>query len=204
MAEFYYQKFYINENVLIPRPETEYLVDLLVHEFKGKVDKVLDVGTGPGTILLSLLKHSVGKSGVGTDISEKALEVARINSTRFRLDSKTTFIQCDRLSEVSGSFDLIVSNPPYIKASAHRSLVHESVNRFEPHEALYLSDQSYDEWFEDFFKAIKEHLMGTFLMEGHELEVLNQAQTLTRLGFKSVEVLKDLTGVSRFLRAEVK
>lgn len=201
-AEFYHLNFFVNKNVLIPRPETEYLVDLIVNEFKGKANRILDVGTGSGVILMSLLKHQVGKSGVGVDISPEALEVAKINSERLGLTKSAELLISDRLDKVDGTFDLIVSNPPYIKAQSHRSLVHESVNTFEPHQALYLPDDFYTFWFEDFFQQIRSHLKGTFFMEGHELELENQAQMLGRLGFKDIKVLKDLAGVNRFLTAK--
>jgi len=201
-SEFFDHKFYVNSNVLIPRPETEYLVDLVVKEFKGKATKVLDVGTGSGVILLSLLAANVGKTGVGVDISPEALEVAKINSKRLNLENKVTLLLSDRLDKVEGTFDLIVSNPPYIKASSHRELVHDSVDMYEPHQALYLPDDFYFMWFEDFFASIREHLKGTFFMEGHELELDDQAKLLGRLGFQKIQVLNDLTGTKRFLKAE--
>lgn len=202
-SEFYHNEFFVNKDVLIPRPETEYLVDLIVNEFKGKVKRVLDVGTGSGVILLSLLAHDTGKNGVGVDISDEALEVAKINRHRLRLDEKAEIIKSDRLRNVTGTFDLIVSNPPYIKAHSHKHLVHESVNKHEPHQALYLPDDFYVFWFEDFFAEIRSHLKGTFFMEGHELELDEQSKMLGRLGFKNVKVLNDLTGVKRFLKAEI-
>ena len=177
------------------------MVDLLVQEFKGKSVRVLDVGTGSGVILLSLLSAGVGKSGVGVDISPEALRVAKINCQRLRLQEKVSLIKSDRLTKVEGSFDLIVSNPPYIKASSHRSLVHTSVDRHEPHQALYLPDDYYVLWFEDFFQEVRAHLKGTFMMEGHELELEEQAKMLGRLGFQKVQVLVDLSGTKRFVRA---
>lgn len=202
-SEFFGKEFFVNEKVLIPRPETEYLVDLIVQELKGKVSRVLDVGTGSGVILLSLLGSNVGKSGVGVDISQDALEVAKINSHRLKLKDVTKFIISDRLQNVEGEFDLIVSNPPYIRAQSHRHLVHNSVDTFEPKEALYLPDDFYTFWFEDFFQEIRSHLKGLFFMEGHELELDNQAEMLRRLGFKDVQVLNDLAGAKRFLRAKI-
>lgn len=204
MSEFYGNQYFVNQDVLIPRPETEYLVDLIVNEFKAKnIKRILDVGTGSGVILLSLLQNNVGKSGVGVDICEKALAVAKINARRLRLEKKTTLLQSDRLANVEGTFDLIVSNPPYIKASSHRQLVHESVDTHEPHQALYLPDDYYTFWFEDFFMAIRASLHGTFFMEGHELEVEEQARLLGRLGFQDIQVLNDLSGVKRFIRASI-
>ncbi len=201
-SEFYHNTFYVNHDVLIPRPETEFLVDIIVQQLKNKVTKVLDVGTGSGVILLSLLGHGVGKSGVGVDISEKALSVARINADRLRLEKKVNFVLSDRLSLVDGMFDLIVSNPPYIKASSHKALVQKSVDEFEPHLALYLPDDFYVFWFEDFFAQIRSHLKGTFYMEGHELEVEEQGLMLSRLGFQNVEILSDMAGSKRYLKAQ--
>lgn len=200
-SEFYNNKFYVNKSVLIPRPETEYLVDLVVKEFKGNAKRILDVGTGSGVILLSLLAHGVGDSGVGVDISQQALNVAEINLKKLKLEKKAELKHSDRLQNVTGIFDLIISNPPYIKAHSHKSLVHSSVDKFEPREALYLPDDFYVFWFEDFFQEIRSHLRGTFLMEGHELEVENQAKMLARMGFSDVKVMKDLSGTNRYLRA---
>lgn len=201
-SEFYHHQFFINPNVLIPRPETEFLVDILVKKLQGKVNSVLDIGTGSGVILLSLLGHGVGTRGCGVDISPQALEVAEINAHRLRLSSQTTFQLGDRLHGISGKFDLIVSNPPYIKASLHRALVHPSVLNFEPYQALFLEDGEYEKWFDAFFKQIRQHLNGYFMMEGHELELKYQSQQLIDLGFDQVCVLQDLAGTDRFLWAQ--
>lgn len=200
-ADFYYSEFFVDPSVLIPRPETEYLVDLIVKRHKGKIERVLDVGTGSGAILLSLIKHGVGQSGLGVDISTRALEVALLNTKRLHLEDQVRFINSDKLNNVEGTFDLIVSNPPYIKAQSHRELVHPKVNQFEPHEALYLPDDFYTFWFEDFFSEIRSHLRGVFYMEGHELELDAQAEIMSKLGFKNVEVLRDLSGCKRYLEA---
>lgn len=199
-SEFYHNRYFVDNHVLIPRPETEYMVDLLVNEFKGKAQRILDVGTGTGVILLSLLNAGVGKNGVGVDISDEALRVANINTQRLRLKHKATMLKSDRLTQVEGTFDLIVSNPPYIKASSHRSLVHNSVDKHEPHTALYLPDDYYVLWFEDFFQEVRAHLNGTFMMEGHELELEEQAKMLGRLGFQDIQVINDLTGTKRYVK----
>lgn len=201
MSEFYHNQFFVNPDVLIPRPETENLVDLVVNDFKGKAKKVLDVGTGSGVILLSLLSHGVGESGVGVDISEKALQVATINTKKLGLENKVKLLKSDRLQAVEGTFDLIVSNPPYIKSISQRPLVHDAVHDYEPHEALYLPDDFYQQWFEDFFAEIRSQLKGTFYMEGHEHEVEFQAKQLQKLGFQNVQVIKDLAGAPRYLKA---
>ncbi len=192
----------MNEKVLIPRPETEILVDMIVRSGR-KFKKVLDVGTGSGVILLSLLKAGVAQEGTGSDISHEALEVAKINQRHLRVSSE--LIQSDRFQNIKDKFDLIVSNPPYIKASAHRGLVQNTVDSYEPHLALYLKDSEYEEWFLHFFSDVKDHLLsgGEFWMEGHELELENQATMLKDLGFLDVKVDCDFCGLKRFLSGRV-
>lgn len=203
-SEFYNHDFFVNKSVLIPRQETEYLVDLIVTSLRGKIKKVLDIGTGSGVILFSLLAHGTGDIGIGVDISEDALTVAEVNRKRLKLENKVKLIKSDLFTKVDGTFDLIVSNPPYIKKYGHRDLVHGKVHEFEPHLALYLDDEKYDEWFNHFFSEVHRHLEpdGLFYMEGHEKEVKNQAEKLKSLGFQNVSVLQDLTGSDRFLRAQ--
>lgn len=201
-SEFYHHSFYVDSHVLIPRSETELLVDLIVN--KKKFQNALDIGTGSGVIILSLLLQGVIQEGVGVDISVKALEIAKLNAHRLRVSQRVKFLQGDRLENIQEKFDLIVSNPPYIKEKNHRSLVHSAVDRHEPHLALFLKDDEYDAWFLKFFQDIKVALrpQGTFMMEGHELELASQAETLRSLGFKSVEVTKDYSGLDRFLSAQ--
>lgn len=207
-SEFYNQKFILNPDVLIPRPETEYLVDLVVTEAKKnnrKFSTALDVGTGSGVILLSLLGNGCVLRGLGVDISGDALRLATQNAFHLRLDSKCEFIISDRLKQVKESYDLIISNPPYIKSSAHKKLVHSKVDEFEPQLALYLNDDEYEKWFESFFNQVRAHLNpgGAFFMEGHELELGSQADQLQKIGFKNVLVLKDFSGRDRFLKAMI-
>ena len=203
-SEFYGQRFFINDDVLIPRPETELLVDMIVNECKGNIKRVLDVGTGSGVIILSLLGSGVGESGVGVDLSHAALKVAQINADRLRLHHKIEFKLSDRLEKVEGKFDLIVSNPPYIKKSTQKKLVHKNVDSFEPHIALYLDDEAYSDWFKLFFSQVAKHLEGTFFMEGHEDELISLLPLLENLGFENFVILNDLTGRSRFLKANFK
>lgn len=198
-SEFYFRKFYVDSRVLIPRNETELLVDLIKQE-NTEFKSICDVGVGSGVILLSLVTHK----GFGIDISPDALEVTKINARRFRLENSVTLHQGDRLYGVSEKFDLIVSNPPYIKESSHRKLVHNQVDRYEPHMALFLKDDDYEEWFLTFFNQVKTCLNkdGLFYMEGHELELEHQRDLLLQLGFDDVKVIKDYAGLNRFIRAK--
>lgn len=201
-VEFFHHRFYVNENVLIPRPETEMLIDMITRSGK-KFENALDVGTGSGVIILSLVKAKAAKKGMGSDISDAALSVAKINRQRLRLKDQVELIHSDRLSFLTGTFDLIVSNPPYIRSRAHRELVQESVHRHEPHTALYLDDSDFEYWFQDLFEGVQKHLAkdGQFWMEGHEKELHGQAEALQKLGFRDVKVLKDLGGLDRYLVA---
>lgn len=203
-TEFYGKTFHVNSHVLIPRPETEQMVDLLV-QMKRNYSSVLDVGTGSGVILLSLLDQGVAGRGVGVDISSEAIEVAKINARQLRLEDRCTFVLSDRLQQVKEKFDLIVSNPPYIKASAHRGMVHQQVDNYEPSQALYIPDEEYNNWFHTFFQQIHASLRegGLFMMEGHECEVQNQKLQLEELGFSMVKVIKDWSGNDRFLEARL-
>jgi len=198
-SEFYGRVFYVNESVLIPRPETELLVDLIVQK-KKRFKSMVDVGVGSGVILLSLLSEDVAESGLGLDLSAEALKVAESNASNLRV-SNVSFQISDRLHKIQNQFDLIVSNPPYIKDQSHRSGVHDKVDEFEPALALYIPDGDYEKWFRDFFHQVHERLLpgGEFYMEGHEAELLTQKEWLREAGLKNVEVIKDWTGRERFL-----
>lgn len=203
ISEFYGREFYVNRHVLIPRSETELLVDKIIQFQKDSFKKVLDVGVGSGVILLSLLAQGTAEYGVGIDVSREALNVAKTNAKRLGLESKCEFILTDRLHGIEEKFDLIVSNPPYIKRDAHKELVHSKVDEYEPSLALYLNDQAYEDWFLTLFTQVKKTLTpgGTFMMEGHENELSQQVHQLSSLGFKHVQVLQDYTGRDRFLAA---
>lgn len=198
-SEFYGRSFYVNQHVLIPRPETELLVDLIVQK-KKKYHSMADVGVGSGVILLSLLKEGIAPKGLGLDVSEDSLNVARSNASNLRVSS-AEFILSDRLLNVTSEFDLIVSNPPYIKQVSHREGVHDKVDEYEPALALYIPDADYENWFREFFAQVSASLKsgGDFFMEGHEEELKTQAGWLREAGLINVEVIKDWTGRERFL-----
>jgi len=210
-AYFYRSLFKVSPDVLIPRSETEILVELATQEiarnYKKKKCKVIDVGTGSGIIALTLMMEDVAELDVvATDISEKALTLAKENffNLRYAISAKhnITFHQSDRLVNVEGNFDLILSNPPYIKSRADHDSVHHQVLSYEPAMALFLDDGVYDLWFEDFFRSIFKKLNddGTSLIEGHENHLEGLAHIASKVGFAKVEVIKDYTGRNRFLR----
>lgn len=133
-AYFYGMKFFVNENVLIPRQDTEVLVEQVLSLSKGKENlKLLDMCTGSGCILLALLANLKQASGTGVDLSEKALEVAQRNGKELGIE--VSWVQSDLFDKVSGSYDIIVSNPPYIETSVIEGLMDE-VKLYEPRMAL--------------------------------------------------------------------
>lgn len=136
-AEFFGMKLKVDERVLIPRPETEELVDLILTENPEKNLKVLDIGTGSGAIALALAKNRPDWSVTATDISQDALDLATENAKR--QDLNLSFIKSDCFSEISSKYDIIVSNPPYI-SRADEVEVGLNVLHSEPHLALFADE----------------------------------------------------------------
>ncbi len=136
--EFYGLNFFVDRRVLIPRPETEHLVEKVLDYCRKNTDvlKILDLGTGSGCIALSLAKLLPSTHVTATDISEDALNVARINAQRLDLKNRVSLLQSDLLESVSGPFDVIVANLPYI-GEKRFSFVSKSAYDYEPHVALF-------------------------------------------------------------------
>ena len=133
--EFWSENFTVNNTTLVPRPETEILIYKVINYYKNKTINILDIGTGSGCILLSILKELNFSRGVGIDISAKAIEVAKINSKNLNLLNKTKFEVCDLNKFSKGKYDLIVSNPPYIPSKDIKNLSKDIIN-YEPLIAL--------------------------------------------------------------------
>ncbi len=133
--EFWSKSFLIDKNALIPRPETELLVEKISKYFKNKKVFILDIGTGSGCILLSLLDEIKNSSGIGIDISKKALDVAIKNKKKLKIKKKLKFLNRS-LNEIFGyKFDIVVSNPPYICTHQIKNLS-EDIKKYEPRIAL--------------------------------------------------------------------
>ncbi len=133
--EFWSKNYSVNKNTLIPRPETELLVDKLLKIYKGKKISILDIGTGSGCILLSLLSFLKDSNGLGVDISKNAILIAKKNSLKHNLFSRVKFLNKSLEGVFGKMFDLIVSNPPYIETSNLKNLSND-IKRFEPRIAL--------------------------------------------------------------------
>ena len=133
--EFWSQDFRVNNSTLIPRPESELLIYKLVSYFKNRRINILDIGTGSGCILLSLLKELSLARGIGIDISSKAVKIAKLNSKKLNLFYRTKFKVVDIDNFNIGRYDLIVSNPPYIALKDIKNLSKDILN-YEPLIAL--------------------------------------------------------------------
>ena len=133
--EFWSKDFFVDRNTLIPRPETELLCESVIKIFKNKNLLILDMGTGTGCIILSILIEIKRARGIGVDVSKKAINVAKNNANRLGLNKKVKFVNKSFEDIYGYKFDLIVSNPPYIRTSDIKNLS-DDVKRFEPKIAL--------------------------------------------------------------------
>lgn len=192
--EFMGLSFYVNEHVLIPRQDTEILVEETAKFLRDGM-QFLDLCTGSGCILLSLLHLKPGAEGTGADLSPEALKVAEKN--RERLGAKAALIQSDLFDKIEGAFDVIVSNPPYIKRAEIETLMDE-VRLHEPYMAL---DGHEDGLY--FYREIAEEAPkylraggGLFLEIGCDQGAC-VAELLRQQGFADVKVVKDLAGLDR-------
>ena len=194
-TEFMGLTFKVNEDVLCPRPDTEILVEeVLKHLHDGM--RILDIGTGSGCILLSLLHYSNDCQGVGVDISEKALQVARENAEKLSAD-RASFIRSDLFDGVDGVFEIIVSNPPYIRSREIEHLMPE-VRDHDPRAALDGREDGLF-FYREITKRAKEYLPGggmLFYEIGYD-----QGEAVSRImrdnGFREVEIIKDFSGLDR-------
>ncbi len=134
--EFWKYEFKVNDHVLVPRPDTELIVETVLEFYKNKNKlKVLDIGTGSGCILLSIISEKKDFRGVGIDISKKSLDICKKNTSKLKLENKVKFFKSDVDNFNYGKYDLIVSNPPYINTLKLKYL-EKDVVEFEPRKAL--------------------------------------------------------------------
>lgn len=198
VQEFMGLEFKVNENVLIPRQDTEILVEEVLKICKGKT--VLDLCTGSGCIILSLAKLGKLKKAVGVDISEKALQVAKINADKLGVD--VTLIYSDLFEKIEGKYDIIVSNPPYIKSQEILSLMPE-VRDHEPKLALDAGDDGLI-----FYRRIIKDIKGFINPGGYVFFEIgydqgeNVKEMLIKAGFTDIFIKKDFSGLDRVVCAK--
>ncbi|HLC83357.1 MAG TPA: peptide chain release factor N(5)-glutamine methyltransferase [Bacteroidia bacterium] len=205
-ADFYRLKLKVNEHVLIPRPETEELVHLIIGDNKMDSPSILDIGTGSGCIPIALKKNIPSAKISATDISEEALEVAKQNAHKNNVE--INFFLEDILHPTSDighpTSDIIVSNPPYICLS-EKSSMSKNVLDYEPHLALFVENN--DPLI--FYKAISDFALKSLNKNGKIYFEINQSLSsetknlLENKGFKNVELIKDLSNNYRILRGNI-
>lgn len=195
--EFMGLTFAVNEHVLVPRQDTEILVEEALRDLHDGMS-ILDLCTGSGCILLSLLHYSNDCLGVGTDISEKALEVARGNSQRLNL--KAEFLESDLYEKVVGKYDMIVSNPPYIPTSVIEGLMSE----VKDHDPILALDGGEDGlcFYRNIIRKASDYLYGSGMLIveiGHDQGAQVQA-LFEDNGFTNISVIKDYAGLDRVVK----
>lgn len=194
--EFMGLSFHVNENVLIPRQDTEILVEEILKDMHGGM-RILDLCTGSGCILISLLRYSNACQGVGVDLSGAALEIARENAKVLIPEADCLFLESDLLENVTGKFDIVVSNPPYIPSAVIDTLMPE-VRDHEPRMALDgLEDGLH--FYRRILRESQPFLNGgarVFLEIGYD-----QGEAVKKLmqenGFLEVTVCQDYAGLDR-------
>ncbi|MCB1189655.1 MAG: peptide chain release factor N(5)-glutamine methyltransferase [Leptospiraceae bacterium] len=202
--DFYHSTFYVDQNVLIPRPETEELIEWVLKELeKDKSYKILDLGAGSGCIGISLKKEFPDLEVVLSDISQEALDIAR-NNTDSILGNEVTgvsFLQSDLFNDFPPElkFDRIVSNPPYIPEDEKKDIMPDVVD-FEPHQALFLSDP--ETFFTKMLETAKDFLKqeGIFYMETHTKWATRISELGEKFGYTNMEIKKDISGKNRMVK----
>ena len=205
-ADFYSLQFEVDPSVLIPRPETEELVEQVILDNADKKIKILDIGTGSGCIAVTLRKHLKKASVIATDISAEALATARRNAKRN--NTTVTFIQTDILDpekaemDIPFILDVIVSNPPYIKEEEKKDM-ERNVLDYEPHLALFVPDNDplLYYWHIAHFGKKKLRRNGRLYFEINAACGNMVVEMLEEEGYKNIELIQDLSGRDRIIKA---
>ncbi len=206
-TEFYGLPFKVTENTLIPRPETEELVQWVIDSAKADSYSILDIGTGSGCIAISLAKSMPSSTVFAVDVSKKALTVAKINSKLNKVDVE--FLELDILKWKKDSsnlvledskFDIIVSNPPYVRV-LEKAQMSDNVLHHEPALALYVEDDDPLIFYKEIVEFAKVHLKneGQLYFEINQYLGTDMLQLLAESGFKNVALKKDIFGNDRMI-----
>lgn len=187
-------RFQVNEHVLIPRQDTEILVEEAMRYLHDGM-RILDLCTGSGCILLSLLHYSNDCEGTGVDISKEALQVAALNAEL--LGIKADFLKSDLYEKVTGKFDLLVSNPPYIERKVIPTLM-EEVREYDPYIALDGGEDGLD-FYRRIIGGAQDYLKrgGQILVEIGSGQAQAVSELLREAGFKEIDVCRDFAGLDR-------
>lgn len=200
---FYGLPLEVNEAVLIPRPETEELIELILKENKLTAPRIVDLGTGSGCIALALKKNLPQAKVKGVDISQEALQVAQNNAQALELD--VDFNLCNLLdadSCIRGVYDIMVSNPPYVTESDKKSM-QKNVLDYEPGLALFVTNADPLQFYRSIVRLTRKHLRqhGKLYVEINEKFGTDCADLFVREGLEEVRIHHDIHGKQRFVSA---
>ena len=204
-THFYDLEFEINPNVLIPRPETEELIDWIIKENSANNNlKILDIGTGSGCIAISLVKNIKNADVSALDVSIKALATAQKNAVKNNVNINFIHKNILETIDLNQKFDIIVSNPPYVR-NLEKHEIHKNVLNNEPHLALFVEDD--DALI--FYRKIAELAQINLAQNGQLFFEINQylgsetKNLLEKMNFKNIELRKDIYGNDRMVKCEI-
>ena len=201
--EFFGREFQLSAETLIPRPDTEVLIEAVLENLSRPNGSILDIGTGSGVIAITLAAELPSFNVTAIDVSEDALTTASANARRHGVEQRVSFVKSDMFSRVDGKFDLIVSNPPYIPTADMSCLAREVIDH-DPHTAL---DGGADglEFYRRIFASVHEYLKpsGMVVVE-IGIEQKNSVSEIALVsGFDLAKTQKDLAGIDRILMFEM-
>ena len=198
--DFYQSTFLISDDVLDPRPETELIVDIANNFIKkNKVKNILDLGTGSGCILLSLLKENKMINGLGIDISKEAINIAQKNSKKLQLDKQSNFLISNWMSSIKFKYDIVVSNPPYIPRKDIKKLSN-SVRNYDPMLSLDGGNDGLDCYrviAKDLKRIINKDAI--IIIEIGYNQFLSVIEIFKNNDFKLIKKYNDINGLDRVL-----
>lgn len=207
-TNFYGLDFEVNENVLIPRPETEELVEWIINENtstdKTKKIRILDIGTGSGCIAISLAKNLPNAEVFGIDISKKAIETAKRNAIRNDVEVTFMFLNILETEEFTCQFDVIVSNPPYVR-NIEKVEIKKNVLDYEPHLALFVEDNDPLIFYRKIASLAQNGLQknGKLYFEINQYLGKEMIELLENMNFENVELRKDIYDNDRMISGQV-
>lgn len=204
-TEFFGLTFKVDKNVLIPRPETEELIQWIMDDFKNnpyKKLKILDIGTGSGCIAISLAKNLPQAKVVAIDISEEALKIARENTDLNAVNIQFINLNILETTELEEHFDIIVSNPPYVRLQEKHQM-QKNVLNFEPEIALFVDDENPLIFYDKMASLAKNYLTknGQLYFEINQYLGKEMVDLLKKHQFKNIELKKDFYEVDRMIKA---
>jgi release factor glutamine methyltransferase len=207
-TSFYGLDFEVDSSVLIPRPETEELVEWILESQKSKVKsqklRILDIGTGSGCIAISLAKNISEAQVFAIDVSEKALATAKKNAEKNKVELTLIAQNILRTDDLGQQFDIIVSNPPYVR-NLEKQEIKKNVLDNEPHLALFVEDGDALMFYRKIAGLAQKNLApnGQLFFEINQYLAKETLALLTEMGFKNIELRKDIYGNDRMIKATV-